>query len=222
MRTIVIIPARGNSKRLLKKNILKFNGIPLIAHSILYAQANSQVSTDIYISTDDSEIKSVALSYGANVIDRPEALSRDNSTTASALKHVLESVGKTYDCVILLQPTNPLRPKRLIAEAYDKFLESNCDSLMTVSRNYKKFGKIINGHFKPYTYKMGQRTQDIEPLYYENGLLYITKTDLVLEDKILGDYNLPYIVNHPYASVDIDTADDLKYAEFILKNHLND
>jgi CMP-N-acetylneuraminic acid synthetase len=68
---------------------------------------------------------------------------------------------------------------------------------------------------------MGQRSQDLEPLYYENGLLYITKASLILKDIVLGPNNLPYLVDHPYASVDIDTIDDLKYAEFILNQYPN-
>lgn len=222
MKTVVIIPARGKSKRLPEKNILKFNNIPLVAHSILYAKANTEVDTDIYVSTDDGKIKTIALHYGAKVIDRPKSLSDDYATTVSALKHVLESLDTNYDSVILLQPTNPLRPKNMLINAYKKFVESNCDSLMTVSENTKKLGKIINGRFLPYTYEMGQRSQDMEPLYYENGLLYISKTDLILDNKILGEYNIPLIVDHPFASVDIDSIDDFKYAEFILKNYSND
>ena len=222
MKTAVIIPARGNSKRLSEKNILKFNNIPLVAHSILYAKANPQVADDIYVTTDNDKIKAIARQYGAKVIDRPKSISDDYATTVSALKHTLESLETKYDAVILLQPTYPLRPKHLLENAYKKFVESHCDSLMTVSVNTKKLGKISNGRFHPYTYKMGQRSQDIEPLYFENGLLYISKTELILDNKILGDLNLPLIVDHPFASVDIDTIDDFKYAEFVLKQYSND
>ena len=75
-KTIAIIPARGGSKRLPNKNILSLGGIPLIAHSILYAQKNSTIIDAIYVSTDDEAIKKIALEYGAKVIDRPEILSR--------------------------------------------------------------------------------------------------------------------------------------------------
>jgi N-acylneuraminate cytidylyltransferase len=135
---------------------------------------------------------------------------------------VLQSLNKNFDNVILLQPTNPLRPKKLLQEAFQFFKDQNCDSLMTVSRNSDKLGKIKNDRFIPYNYKIGQRSQDLEPLYFENGLLYITKTSVILEDKILGSNNRSLIVEHPYAKVDIDTADDFKYAEFILKNYPND
>lgn len=222
MKNIVIIPARGNSKRLSKKNILHLQNKPLIVHSIEYAKENNGLVDDIYVSTDDDEIKEIALGLGVKVIDRPKEISGDLATTVSALKHVLENLETTFDNVILLQPTNPLRPKTLLKEAYIKFIESDSDSLMTVSLSDKKLGKITNDSFEPYNYTMGQRSQDLEPLYFENGLLYITKTSLILEDIILGKNNYPFIVNHPYAKVDIDTENDFKYAEFILKNHPNE
>ncbi|WP_411895311.1 cytidylyltransferase domain-containing protein [Winogradskyella sp. A2] len=217
--SVFIIPARGGSKRLPRKNLKQLNGIPLIAHSINFAKQNSDIAEDIIVSTDCNDIKSFVHQMGVTVIDRPKEISMDNSTTVSALKHVLTCLDKNYDEIILLQPTNPLRPKELLRKAYKEFLENNCDSLMTVSLNDKKLGKIKDGKYEPFTYKMGQRSQDLEPLYYENGLLYISKSDLILNDKILGDNNFPFIVEHPFASVDIDTIEDLNYAQFIVKNY---
>lgn len=219
-KTIIIIPARGGSERFPNKNVRNLGGIPLLAHSILYALKQSDID-NVYVSTNDAAIKSIALKYGAQVIDRPEALSGNHATTVSAIKHVLESVEHQYDYVVVMQPTNPLRPESLFEEAYQELLVSDCDSLMTVSRNHQKLGKIVNNQFVPFNYIMGQRSQDLEPLYYENGLLYITKASLILKDIVLGPNNLPYLVDHPYASVDIDTIDDLKYAEFILNQYPN-
>ncbi|PHS08996.1 MAG: acylneuraminate cytidylyltransferase [Kordia sp.] len=221
-RNIVIIPVRGGSKRLPGKNILPFAGEPLLVHSITYAQQHLDIVDKIVISTDDAAIKSLALSNNIEVIDRPEELAGDFATTVSALKHVVENLKEAYDNVILLQATNPLRPKDLLKEAYMKFEEGNYDSLMTVSRNEDKLGKIVNDTFVPFNYKIGQRSQDLDPLYSENGLLYITKTSLILEGEILGNKNLPYVVNHPYAKVDIDTKEDFKYAAFILENYTDE
>ncbi|MGC6429627.1 MAG: cytidylyltransferase domain-containing protein [Jejuia sp.] len=222
MKNIVIIPARGGSKRLPKKNIRQLGGIPLIVHSIEYAKKNAALIQDIYVTTDNAEIKELSRSLNVNVIERPQALSGDRASTVSALKHILESVKVQYDNVILLQPTNPLRPKNLLNEALQKFTTSNFDSLMTVSPNEKKLGKIKNNKFVPYSYSIGQRSQDLEPLYYENGLLYISKSNIILENIILGENNVPFITKHPYASVDIDTIEDLDYAEFILNKYPNE
>ncbi len=218
MNNIIIIPARGGSKRLPEKNLLEFGGQPLIVHSINYALANKNISEDIFVSTDDIKIKEVALSMGVKVIDRPVELADDHATTVSVLKHALETLSESYDNVILLQPTNPLRPSNLLVEAYKSYVETNSDSLMTVSSHRKKLGKIVDGRYSPYNYTMGQRSQDMEPLYYENGLLYISSSKLIKEDKILGQNNIPHIVDHAYGTVDIDTIDDLKYAQFILEN----
>ncbi len=222
MKTVVIIPARANSKRLPNKNRLLFSDVPLITHSINFAKANLDIISDIYVSTNDEKIKALALDSGVKVIDRPEELSGDFSSTVSALKHVVESINETVDNIILLQPTNPLRQKQLLKEAYTKYIEGDFDSLMTVSSSKQKLGKIKNNKFIPFNYKMGQRSQDMEPLFFENGLLYISKTNLILNDAILGSKNCPFIVNHPYASVDIDTSEDLKYAQFILDNYPNE
>lgn len=216
MKTIAIIPARGGSKRLPGKNLLLLGGIPLLAHSILYAQANG--ITEICVSTDCQEIKAVALEFGASVIDRPAELSGDLEPTVSALKHVVEHISGV-DNIILLQPTNPLRPANLLSEAMEVFQTGGHTSLMTVSRNHQKFGKINTNTFIPFNYKIGQRSQDLEPLYFENGLLYIAKATHILNNQIIDENGFPLVVNHPFAHVDIDTQEDFDYAEYLYKKH---
>jgi CMP-N-acetylneuraminic acid synthetase len=212
-KTIAIIPARGGSKRLPNKSILLLGNVPLLVHSILFAQKNSFIS-DVYVTTDDDEIKKIAIQYGAKVIDRPEHLSGDFEPTVTALKHVLENI-EDVENVVLLQPTNPLRPENLLNEAFEIFDKENYDSLFTVTRNHQKLGKIKNNHFVPFNYEIGQRSQDLEPLYFENGLLYITKAKLILENKIISDNAYPMIVNHVFANVDIDMQEDFNYAEYL-------
>ena len=215
MKNIAIIPARGGSKRIPEKNIQSFGGLPLLVHSIQYALANSSIVDDVYVSTDDSTIKSVALANGAKVIDRPAAISGDLEPTLSALKHVLESIEFDVENVILLQPTNPLRPYNLLKETFEVFQKGNFDSLITVTRNHQKFGKIIENKFQPFNYTIGQRSQDLEPLFFENGLLYITKASLILDNIIISENAFPFEVNHIFANVDIDTPEDLEYAEYL-------
>jgi CMP-N-acetylneuraminic acid synthetase len=218
MKNIAIIPARGGSKRLSQKNIKLLADIPLLAHSILYAKKNSQIIDEIYVSTNDKQIKEIAIQYGAKVIDRPESLSGDLEPTITALKHVLQSIENNVDNVVLLQPTNPLRPKKLLNEAFSYYLEGNYDSLFTVSRNHQKFGKINDGKFIPFNYEIGQRSQDLEPLFFENGLLYITKSEKIFNDIIISKDAFPFEINHTFASVDIDTQEDFDYAQYLYKN----
>lgn len=215
MKTIAIIPARGGSKRLPQKNIKLLGDIPLIAHSILFAQANFKIIDEIYVSTDDSDIKKIAIEFGAKVIDRPKNISGDLESTVSALKHVLEQIGNGVENIILLQPTNPLRPQDVLKEAFECFQSRHCDSLFTVSRNYHKLGKISDTKFQPFNYTVGQRSQDLEPLFFENGLLYIAKASLILDDIIITESAFPFEVNHIFANVDIDTQADLEYAEYL-------
>ncbi|GAA4772158.1 MULTISPECIES: cytidylyltransferase domain-containing protein [Flavobacterium] len=219
-KTIAIIPARGGSKRLPGKNIKLLGDLPLLVHSIRYAQQHEFIDA-VYVSTDDAAIKNVTLTYGAKVVDRPENLSGDFEPTVSALKHVLEVVGAGVENVILLQVTNPLRPDTLLKQAFLKYKEGEYDSLFTVTRNHQKFGKIANDKFIPFNYEIGQRSQDLEPLYYENGLLYITKASVILQNEIITKEAFPLEVNHPFADVDIDTQEDFDYAEFLLNKTNN-
>ena len=214
-KSIAIIPARGGSKRLPGKNIKLLGEIPLIAHSILYAKEHDFIDA-VYVSTDDVAIKEVALQYGAIVIDRPQEISGDFEPTVSALKHVLQTITEEVATVILLQATNPLRPKALLNEAFAIFQEQQSESLFTVSRSHHKLGKIIDNKFIPFNYEVGQRSQDLEPLYYENGLLYITKASVILNNEIITNDAFPLEVNHPFANVDIDTQEDFDYAEYLL------
>lgn len=217
---VAIIPARGGSKRLPQKNILPLGDLPLIAHSIVYAKANG--IEKVIVTTDDEAIRAVALKYGAEVVDRPAHLATDTSPTIDALKHVVAALPEMYQDVILLQPTNPLRPKYLLKDAYQVYQHNANDSLFTVTQNHHKLGKIHQHKFEPFNYTMGQRSQDLEPLYYENGLLYIAKRQLILESKLIGEHMHAYIVTHPFAKVDIDTQEDFDLAKFYLDTYNNE
>ena len=218
---ITIIPARGGSKRFPGKNTYALNGIPLIGYSIAFSLNNPQV-IGTYVSTDAEVIKQISRKAGAEIIDRPAEFAGDHATTASAMKHAVQflmSKGVKFDYVVLLQATNPLRPKNLLNEAIEIIEKGGYSSLFTVSRSEKKLGKIINGKFVPWNYTFGMRSQDMDPLYYENGLLYITSKELLLQEIIEGKDAFPMIVDHPYGEVDIDTVEDFHYAEFILNQY---
>ena len=218
---ITIIPARGGSKRFPGKNTHLLNGSPLICHSIDYSLKNSRVN-GTYVSTDAEDIKNISRTAGAEIIDRPEELAGDFTTSASVMKHAVEYLianGIEFDYVILLQATNPLRPRNLLDEAIDIIEKTGVTSLFTVSKSEKKLGKINDGKFTPWNYTFGMRSQDMDPLYYENGLLYITSKELLLKEIIEGMDSYPLVVNHPYGEVDIDTKEDFEYARFMLNLH---
>ena len=218
-KTIAIIPARGNSKRLPGKNLLYLGGKTLLEHSIDFALANTGIIDRVVVSTDSIDIKRVALAAKIEVIDRPAELATDTTSTIDVLKHVQETIGAEYKDIIVLQPTNPLRPADLLKDAFERYVRGNFDSLMTVSPEIRKLGKIIDQKFVPFNYSIGQRSQDMDPLYFENGLLYISKADQIHKGFIMGEKNLPFLVEHPFAKVDIDVKDDLEYARYIYNKY---
>lgn len=213
---LVLIPARAGSQRLPGKNMRQLGDKPLIGHSIAYALKN--VLSDIVVTSNDAAVLDFATQNKVHVIQRPDELAGVEEPVITALQDALAQLQKKYDAVILLQPTNPLRPEGLLKEAISVFDREDCDSLMTVSRSEHKLGTISNHQFIPYNYQMGQRSQDLEPLFYENGLLYIFKTALLKQGKLLGENNYPLIVDHPFAEIDIDTEADFKKAALYLKH----
>ena len=216
-RNIAIITARGGSKRLPRKNIKEFRGLPLLVHSINYAKQNLHIIDEIVVTTDDEEIKRIALSHDVKVVERPSAISGDSSTSLEAIQHVIETIGDNFENIVLLQPSNPLRPVNLLEEAYRKVNSSDSDSLFTVLSILEKLGRIKNDRFEPFNYSYGDRSQDIEPFYRENGLLYITRLKLLKKNLLLSPNAIPFIVDHPFAEVDIDTENDFRFAEFIFE-----
>lgn len=217
MKYVVLIPARGGSKRLPRKNVLPLAGKPLIAHSIEYAKKEN---FQVYVSTDDEEIKDISVQYGAEIIDRPVELASDFATTASVLKHAAEYLigkGIEFDYVVLLQATNPLRPAEMLKKAISMIEKERPSSLMTVNPILRKQGRIVENRFEPVNYLFGQRSQDMEVWYYENGLLYITSKEKCLEGLVMTSDAIPYVIDHIYGEIDIDTIDDFKKAEFFME-----
>jgi CMP-N-acetylneuraminic acid synthetase len=216
----VIIPARGGSKRFPGKNVYPLNGIPLIAYSILYAKQFDFFDIgDVWVNTDDEDIGKISAEYGSKVFIRSKELGGDTIESVKVLKEQVEymlSQGEIFDAVVLLQPTNPLRPKDLLQDAITIFERESRTSLATFSTLNKKFGKIREHFFIPDNYIVGQRSQDVPPDYFENGLLYITRNSELLCGRILGLDVYPMVLDHPFANVDIDEPLDVLYAEFLL------
>ena len=145
-------------------------------------------------------------------------ISGDFDATITAVQHVIEVV-KDVENIILLQPTNPLRPKNLLKDAYQLFLKIKVDSLFTVSRDYNKLGKIERDKFMPFNYEVGQRSQDLDPLYFENGLLYIANSKAIEAGFIISPEAYPLEINHKYSQIDIDTEEDFEYATYIYNKY---
>ncbi len=219
----VVIPARGGSKRLLRKNAINFCGKPLIAHTIEYA-LESFSRNQIWVNTDDEEIRRIALSYGIEITIRPDFLGSDDASTADVLSFQckeFEINSVLCDAIILLQVTNPIRPNKLIDDCIEIFEKNERGSLASFSKLNRKYGRVHNDYFKPKNYLPGQRMQDILPDYFENGLIYITKTKYLLQGIVITDDVFPFIYNGIESSVDIDEFSDLTFAEYVYKKIKN-
>jgi CMP-N-acetylneuraminic acid synthetase len=215
----VIIPARGGSKRFPGKNVHLLNGIPLIGHSILYA-LKSFPAENIWVNTDDKEIADVALDYGVKITIRPDDLGSDTASTADVLYYQQIVFGLNQiacDAMILLQATNPLRPAGLIEDAIGSFEKSKRNSLASFTILNRKYGKIKSDFYIPENYQPGQRMQDIEPDYFENGMIYIANKQTILNKEIITTDAFPLIQNNIESTVDIDEPADLLFAEFLLQ-----
>ena len=216
----IIIPARKGSKRFPGKNKALLQGIPLIQHSVQFALDEGVLPEQIWVNSDDEEILLLAKNLGVNSYARLPHLADDYASTASVLEDQVVFFKENQlasDAIILLQVTNPLRPKGLIRNAVQLFEQSTRSSLCTFSALNKKFGAIQDQLFIPKNYSPGQRMQDLEPLYFENGLLYISTSSLILDQKmIIGEDVYPMVIDHVYAQVDIDEPDDLLLAEFLI------
>lgn len=220
-----IIPARGGSKRLPRKNILKILDKPLIAYSI-EAGLNSKYIDKLIVSSDDDEILSISKDYGAEIIKRPANLAEDTTTTFDTLKHVVENISEEYEYIVLLQATSPLRKSSHIDEAIKLLEEKKADAIISVcemehsplwsntlpsDNNMKLF---LKDEIK------NKRSQDLEKYYRLNGAIYICRTDKFLENKgfFLEENIYAYIMDRK-DSIDIDEEIDFIIAsEFIKKS----
>ena len=225
MNIIALIPARGGSKRIPKKNIKLFNGEPLVNHSIKYAK-NCNLIDEIYVSTDDEEISLISSKAGASVIKRPINISGDNATTESAIKHTLKSLSKKPDIIVLLQPTSPYRPKDSLKEALNKFIDNDYDSLLSITPTHRFIWSIDkkNNLKASYDFLKRPRRQDLktsEINFIENGSLYIFKYEsFLLSENRLGG-KIGYVEFDEEFSHEIDTYYDFKFLEGLVKNETN-
>jgi N-acylneuraminate cytidylyltransferase len=218
---LIIIPARKNSKRIIGKNLRELNGKPLISYSIEYALKHDINPKNIWVNTDDDRIINLAKAYNISSYKRPDILALDETSTNDVLINFLDFTIKNnidYTHIITLQPTNPIRSEDLLIRSAEVLENSKRESLMSVSLLNKKFGKIKNEKYIPQNYEIGQRHQDLEHLYYENGLIYISKRDaLFIEREYITKDVYPYLTNDIGSDIDIDYESDLELAEIILK-----
>lgn len=229
IKILGIIPARGGSKGVPRKNIKLLNGKSLISYTVESAKA-SRLLTKTILSSEDHEIIEEAKRLELEVpFVRPNNLAADNSPTLPVIKHALNYLaanGEIFDAVCLLQATNPFRPDGFIDKAIKEFISKGTDSLLSVlevPHEYNPhwtFKAQSDGVLKITTgdQKIISRRQELPKAFYRDGALYITKSSVILSKNSLYGDSISYIKSDPRRNVNIDTIEDWKQAEFLVKN----
>lgn len=229
---LIIIPARGGSKGIPKKNIKLLNGKPLI-HYTIEAARKCFDDSHICITTDSEEIINVVKETGLDVpFIRPDYLATDTATSESIIHHALgfyEKKGVNVEHVILLQPTSPLRDENHINNALDQYLKSDKDVDMLVSVKitdsnpyYVLAEENENGYLIKSKVSNATRRQDVPTVYEYNGAIYIYKV-AALKEKSIKDFDkIVKFEMDAISSIDIDIPLDWNWCEYILNNTKND
>jgi CMP-N-acetylneuraminic acid synthetase len=220
---LTLIPARGGSKGIPRKNIRVFEGKPLIAWTIAAAK-ESRYPMRIVCSTDDSEIASVAAEFGAETPWlRPDDLATDEASTYDVALHAIEAIGREFTHLLLLQPTSPLRVGEDIDGAIEMALVASADAVVSVTDSpahpYLTYRIGLDNGVEPFCRPAGVslRRQDLPPAYVLNGALYFNRIESLREHGTFFPSNtLAYRMPNE-RSIDIDGWEDWHQAELALK-----
>ena len=225
---LAVIPARGGSKGIPRKNIVKINDRPLIDYTIQAALQVSRIN-HVIVSTEDEEIASISRGLGVEVpFMRPNHLAVDQAQSApvviDALYRMEEINNIKYDAVLMLQPTSPLRTSKHIEKALDLFFSQECDSVVSVVsvggthpfRMKRLVGNQLVNYIDQGFWDMRPR-QALPPAYIRNGSIYLIKRDvLIKEEQLIGKKCLGMVMSDE-ESINIDSPLDLKLAELLLE-----
>ena len=225
-KILAIVPARGGSKGVPRKNITLLGGLPIIAHTAITIKKCDFIDLAI-VSTDDKKISEIAQHYGLKFLGfRPKELSGDYVGDAPVLKEALlraeANSDVIFDIVIMLQPTSPVRQVNEIRSTVDKILFEGYDTSWTVSVTDKRFHPlkqlfIENGQLK-FILEDGRfivARQELSETYHRNGIAYALSREAILNGELLGQKAGVVVIDRPYAN--IDTLEDFKYAESLLR-----
>lgn len=227
MKPICIIPARGGSKGLPRKNLLPLCGRPLIAWNIL-AALEACGAGNVYVTTDDTEIAAVAIHFGAKIIHRPAELAGDTASSESALIHALGVIGEERgdlpDVLLFLQCTSPLTTASDLEAVIARMGSGTADTVFSATPSHRFLWKNrANGQAAGINHdsRVRLRRQDMEPEYAENGAIYAMRTSGFLEKKHRFFGNTAIHVMPEDRSWEIDSPTDFKIAEILLRERLN-
>ena len=224
MKDIIVIPARGNSKAIKKKNLISFCGKPLLYWTILQAK-KSRLKNNVYVSSESNEILDHAVKLGVNAIKRPSHLSKDNSSSESAILHVINSVKFNIKNIIFLQATSPLRKPNDINQALDIFNKSKSDSLFSChqAEDYFDIWALQNKKYKPLIINFKKRKPRQlfkEEQVCQNGSIYIFKNDIICKNNNRLGGKITVFKMEEWQSLQLDAIKQKKIMELIFSKEL--
>jgi CMP-N-acetylneuraminic acid synthetase len=230
-RVLVVVPARGGSKGIPRKNLQLLGGKPLVVHAVETGLASTRVDR-VVCSTDDPEIADFARAAGAEVpFLRPAELARDASEDWPVFMHVLDWLDRetawTPDLVVNLRPTSPLRTPGHVDDAIQLLLDTGADSVKAVclarQHPHKMWLREPDGRIEPYL-KTPMRLSrgpdvpraELDDIYWQNGVVDVTRRAVILEQHVMIGRRVAGLVTEAADSIDIDTPLDLALAELVL------
>ncbi len=224
---LAIVPARGGSKGLFRKNIKILCGKPLLYYSIK-AGCDSEYIDRVIVSTEDNEIEKIAKEYQAEVVKRPDNLSKDNTPSLFVFQQVIDFLSEKEqyipDIIVILQPTSPLRAVTDVDSSIEKLINEQCDSVITVKKVHHppqwmlkldEKGRIENVFGND---NIIQR-QQIGNIYSPNGAIYVSWTDVIMNKNTLRGPDTRALIMPDERSIDIDTELDFFIAEKLLMEY---
>ena len=225
MNTVAIIPARGGSKGIPRKNIKELCGKPLIAH-IIETALNVEELDRVIVSTEDNEIAATAKKYGAEVpFTRPEELTEDETPTLPVLYHAVkyleEKENYKTDVVVLLYATSPLLKHERVSEAIKKLKEGGFDSVLSVVEDRGHYWILEADNYARLYPKDPKNRQFERPLFKETGAIYLCRRELLMEENTMVGGKIGFLKMGKDETIDIDEPLDFEIAEFFLKQREN-
>lgn len=222
-KVIAIIPARGGSRGIPKKNIQNFCGKPLIAWTILQAKGTPEID-GVYVSSDSDEILQIAEGYGAKKIKRPDVIAGDKATSESAVEHALKSFKILPEIILMLQPTSPLRKPDDLSKAIRQFSLEKWDSGFSgaILEDFLTWRKNHAGEYESinYDYQNRGRRQDRQHEHVENGSIYLFNPEILIKNgNRLGGKIGIYLMDF-WQSFELDKPEDWDFLETLFNHYL--
>jgi pseudaminic acid cytidylyltransferase len=221
---IAIIPARGGSKRIPRKNIKKFNGVPILGMTI-ETLVNSKAFDEIVVSTEDSEIAQIAIEYGAKVLHRPKSLADDFTTTSEVMQDIAMNIKENpiaEELLCCIYPINPFLNISYISEAEAMLRRENLDFVFSAKQYEAPIQRALIRNQEGYSSfmfneSMNSRSQDLQESFHDGAMFYLGRLRSWVDCQSPLSGNSKFIALGKYETVDIDDEEDWIFAEEIFK-----